>query len=1102
MTRFNLALNSLKHYKWLNLAILAGVLLTSAILSGALVVGDSVRASLAKNAEARISEANFALVGSDRFFSMNLGESLKSELQTTVAPVLQTVATVADPSGSRRANQVQVVGAAPEFFELARGEATALGERDIAINEALARRLDAEIGDRIIASVEKPSALSKDAPLSGASNEPEKIRGKITHILDAEAFGRYNLNAEQIPVPSLFLPLSKLQEILEKPDQANVLLFGGDVSPTEAIDKTWSLADAGLTFEKIHDGKTWRLGTDRVFLDPPIVKTLQSAWPENEGVLTYLVNKIRSGEEQFTPYSMVAGTDALFAVPLKRNEIAITDWLAEDLKLQDGDKLELDFFVMGLGRKLEEKTVKFTVRGPDLLLSQSNIDRTWTPAFPGVADAEDNADWEPGMPFYKEWLRKKDEDFWDDHNATPKAFVSLESGQEMWANRFGNLTALHFPAKSFASEEAFLIALREKLDLADFGILTRDLAQEAENAVSNSYDFGGLFAGMSFFLIIAALILTALVFVFGIEQRRNQIGLLLALGLTKKATRNVFLMEATILAVLGAALGLIAGTIYTKIALWGLGGAWQDAATGVEFVYSASPVSLLTAFFLTVLLALGVVWLSTRSISKIQPSQLISGAESAESANAQNRGSGIYPLWIAIGSVVSGIVLLNLTLSGPVMARQGAFFGGGFLLVLGGIFLGLYLLNRVQRSQATLDSVSALGRTNAVRRKWRSLSVIALMAAGVFMVTAINSLRLSGLRDAGERDSGTGGFAYLGESTLPIYEDLNTDKGREVFGIEALEGAPNDFQMVQFRVSDGDDASCLNLNRAQNPRVLGVNPSELASREAFFFTAGSGWELLNEKIPDFPVVNDGQPGFEPIVPGILDQSTAQYALGVKIGDRLSYPAPGGGRFHIQVAGFIDNSIFQGSVLIAENHFIEFFPDTGGYQFFLMDQTDQESGQRHRENLTRQLSDQGLELIPTWQRLNDFNAVQNTYLSIFSTLGGLGLLLGTVGLGVVVSRNILERRGQMGLLEAIGFTKAKLGQLVVSEHWFLHVFGVVLGILAGIIAVLPTLASRSTDFPVNTLVILNLLILGGGLLFCWLAARWMVRERLIEALRHE
>lgn len=1102
MTRFKLALNSLKHYKWLNLAILTGVLLTSAILSGALVVGDSVRASLAKNAEARISKANFALVGSDRFFTTGLGEKLAQELDSPVASVLQTVATVADPSGSRRANQVQVVGVSPNFFELARGEVTPLEDRDIAINEALARRLDASIGDRIIASVEKPTALSKDAPLSGASNQPEKIRGKISRILDAEAFGRYNLNAEQIPVPSLFLPINKLQDILETPDQANVLLFGGDQSPADAISKSWSLADAGLTFSKIHEGKTWQLGTSRVFLDPPIVETIQSAWPENQGVITYLINKIRVGEEKFAPYSMVAGTDALFAVPLKRNEIAITDWLAEDLALQDGDKLELDFYVMGLGRKLEEKTVKFTVRGPDLQLAQPNIDRNWTPAFPGVVDAEDNADWEPGMPFFKEWLRKKDEDYWDDHNATPKAFVSLASGQEMWANRFGNLTSLHFPADSFESEEAFQTALRQKLELADFGILTRDLSEEARNAVSNSYDFGGLFAGMSFFLIIAALILTALVFVFGIEQRRNQIGLLLALGQTKKSTRDVFLTEATILSVIGAGLGLIAGIVYTKIALWGLGGAWQDAATGIEFVYSASPLSLIIAWFATVLLALGVVWLSTRSISKVQPSQLISGAESSESGNTRNRGSGMLPLWIAIGCVVSGIILLNLTLSGPVMARQGAFFGGGFLLVLGGIFLGLFILNRVQRSQATLDSVAALGRTNAVRRKWRSLSVMALMAAGVFMVTAINSLRLSGMRDAGERDSGTGGFAFLGESTLPVYEDLNSDEGRKVFGIEALSGAPDDFQMVQFRVSNGDDASCLNLNRAQNPRVLGVNPSQLAEREAFFFTAGEGWDLLNETIPELPVVKNEKPGFEAIVPGILDQSTAQYALGVKIGDRLSYPAPGGGEFHIQVAGFIDNSIFQGSVIIAEKSFIEFFPDTGGYQFFLMDEADQESGERHRENLTRQLSDQGLELIPTWQRLNDFNAVQNTYLSIFSTLGGLGLLLGTVGLGVVVSRNILERRGQMGLLEAIGFTKAKLGQLVVSEHWFLHVFGVILGILAGIIAVIPTLTTRSSDFPINTLVVLNALILGGGLLFCWLAARWMVRERLIEALRHE
>jgi ABC-type antimicrobial peptide transport system permease subunit len=149
-----------------------------------------------------------------------------------------------------------------------------------------------------------------------------------------------------------------------------------------------------------------------------------------------------------------------------------------------------------------------------------------------------------------------------------------------------------------------------------------------------------------------------------------------------------------------------------------------------------------------------------------------------------------------------------------------------------------------------------------------------------------------------------------------------------------------------------------------------------------------------------------------------------------------------------------------------------------------------------------LEDRGFELIPAWERLNEFNSVQNTYLGIFSTLGGLGLLLGTAGLGIVTGRNILERRGQLALLNAVGFSKARLGQLIVWEHWFLHGAGVVLGIVAGLAAILPPLLSRSGSLPIGLLIFLNALILAGGLVFCWLAARLMLRENLSDSLRHE
>ena len=113
-------------------------------------------------------------------------------------------------------------------------------------------------------------------------------------------------------------------------------------------------------------------------------------------------------------------------------------------------------------------------------------------------------------------------------------------------------------------------------------------------------------------------------------------------------------------------------------------------------------------------------------------------------------------------------------------------------------------------------------------------------------------------------------------------------------------------------------------------------------------------------------------------------------------------------------------------------------------------------------LTRGLRGRGLELTTAADRLNAFNAVQNTYLDTFQVLGGLGLLLGSAGLGVVVLRNVLERRGELALLAAVGFTPRALRRLVVAEHALLQTLGLMIGVAAAVLALLPVLLSPSAQ----------------------------------------
>ena len=198
-----------------------------------------------------------------------------------------------------------------------------------------------------------------------------------------------------------------------------------------------------------------------------------------------------------------------------------------------------------------------------------------------------------------------------------------------------------------------------------------------------------------------------------------------------------------------------------------------------------------------------------------------------------------------------------------------------------------------------------------------------------------------------------------------------------------------------------------------------------------------------------------------VVPAVGDMNTVVWSLGKKLGDTIDYVDERGNSFQLWIVGILKNCILQGNLLISEGNFIERFPSQSGYQVFLIDADDAEANVADAnvaDVLTHHLQDVGLSMMPTVRRLATFNMVENTYLSIFAALGGLGLLLGSVGLGVVVLRNVLERRAELALLRAVGFRAGVLRWLVFREHGLLLLLGLTVGVVGGLIATLPVLSS--------------------------------------------
>ena len=128
--------------------------------------------------------------------------------------------------------------------------------------------------------------------------------------------------------------------------------------------------------------------------------------------------------------------------PLADGEIALNTWAADDLGAKVGDEVEIVYFEPeSTHGDVREQTA--TLRLAAILpLTGAAADRHLTPDLPGVTDQTSIGDWDPPFPFDARRVRKKDEAYWDQYRATPKAFVSLATGRRLWASRFGQSTAI------------------------------------------------------------------------------------------------------------------------------------------------------------------------------------------------------------------------------------------------------------------------------------------------------------------------------------------------------------------------------------------------------------------------------------------------------------------------------------------------------------------------------------------------------------------------------------------------------------------------------------------------------------------------------------
>lgn len=1170
MTTFRVIASSLRHHWRIHVAVALGVVAATAVLTGALAVGDSVRFSLKHLTLDRLGRIDEVLIV-DRFLRQELASELAAqpkfkELYASATPAILFPSATAESAGEKRrlAANVQVLGVEPAFWELSVGAARpkqSPGDGEVVLNAPLAEELNVKVGNTLVLRFGKADQVPADSPLGRRSGEVASLAElKVSEIIPAEGLGRFSLQPSQIAPRSAFVSLASLQGALEVAGKANAIFVGG-LNPNEPAPPTSSaalaklltpqLADYGLALThvemKFGEGDAARtifdyysLTSDRMLLDAAADRMAQRAFAGEHAqpLLTYLANDIQkvepgaAAEGKGIPYSTIAAIDPEAGGPLvdsegkplprlADDEIVLTSWAAEDQKAKVGDTIRVTYFEPETTHGDErERSEEFRVAAivpltePAIAFSRRESavyeqpptpvnDTDLTPTVKGITDQESMANWDPPFPFDRSRLRDQDDTYWENHRTTPKAFVSLRTGQRLWGSRFGNVTSFRIPAAPGMTaeklEQQFLKEVAtsgERLGLDFVPIKRQGLAASA-----GTTPFDVLFLLLSMFIIASALMLVWLLFRLGVEQRAGEIGLLLALGWSRPQVRRLFVLEGSVVAAAGAALGVLGGIGYAWLMITGLRTWWVGAIASPFLLLHVSWLSCAIGFLAGLSVSVITIWFSMGRVKRAVVRSLLAG-EIVHNSKSQISNPKS-PIALLVTAAILFLAALALafyaaTLGGETQAV--AFMGAGAALLTALLLFTIAQLRSAGR-RSTLIGGAALSRLafrNAGRNVGRSAATIALMASAAFLIVAVSAFRMR------PTDQGVGGFDLLAESSQPIFDDLNSEAGRRSLLSDkaaALAGST----VLALRLKAGDDASCRNLYQPSQPRILGVTPQMIeyfddAQLPARFAFSASAADSPTEKANPWRLLARPTPAKEP-VPVVLDQNTAMYSLRLYggVGQKFDVTYADGTKVVFRVAGLLSNSVLQGSLLIGEGDFQRLFPQISGYRFFLI-RTPAGKATEIAGLLEDQLSDQGFDATSSRDRLTDLLAVQNTYISTFQSLGALGLVLGTFGLAAVQLRSVFERRKELALLRATGFRRRRLGEMVLLENLLLLVGGLALGTVAALLAVLPQMIFGGASVPLVDLLLMLAVVLVVGVATGMIAVRATLRAPLVGALR--
>jgi len=571
-------------------------------------------------------------------------------------------------------------------------------------------------------------------------------------------------------------------------------------------------------------------------------------------------------------------------------------------------------------------------------------------------------------------------------------------------------------------------------------------------------------------------------FAIAVTQRRSEIGILRALGATRRQIRALFLGESVVMGVIGSLAGLAFGLLIAQGIAASIGGLITDVYGVAQRTDEIARDPWLLVFALVIGIGSSIVGavIPARNAARVDPVQAL------QKGKYQVLSAGESRLRIALAFALTAVALVCLNIDGP----RWVFYLGFALSMLAALLLTPLLAVALSRALRPLlkwlrpveGALAADSLIQAPRRT--SASVAALMLSLALVV-------------------GFSGMARSAYHSILVWMDatLNPD----------LFVSPSSnivTRTIRFPAEMGDQIAAIpgiaRVQRVRDARVMfRGTPVMIVAAEV-----GS----IAQTVRIMPVAGDAADMYRRTAAGdglIVSDNLAQLQ-GLHLGETIEINAPRG-VIRLPIVGInVDYSDQQGAVLMDRQLFVRYWNDDSVNIFRVYLQP----GARMpdvRARILERFAGRQIFVLTNADLRQYILQITDQWFGLTSLQIAVAVLVAILGIVNTLTVSITDRRRELGVLQAVGGLRGQIRRTIWLEALSIAAIGLTLGFALGAIALNYVLQIVHNDiagmrldymFPYPTVLSLVPVMLAAAFIAAIWPAESAVRGSLVEAVEYE